>query len=520
MSISGNWSGAMSRRRFLGLGGAGAVALAFGDVASLSPGATGAARFRSYPFSLGVASGDPAPGGVVLWTRLAPDPLDGGGMPPRAVLVRWEVSEDDRWTKIVAHGKQLARPELGHSVHVEVDGLRPGREYFYRFKAGSELSPVGRTKTAPAASALTPLRFAFASCQHFEHGFYTAYRHLAREDLDVVLHLGDYIYEFGRGEYRAPSGVARTYTVPEPTTLEGYRNRFAEHRSDADLRAAHAAFPWVVTWDDHEVKDNYAGDTCGTLDRAAFRRRRAAAYQAYWEHMPLRRSSMPGRGQMRLYRRLEYGRLVSFNVLDTRQYRDDQAEVGSPAWSSARRSIVGDAQERWLAEGLRRSGARWNVLAQQVFFARRDGKPGRQERLLCDAWDGYPAARDRVTAALSHATNPIVLSGDVHANWGNDLLADYDDPDSKVIGTEFVGTSISSGGDGGDGREDADELLAENPHIKFFNGQRGYVRCQVSEREWRTDYRVVPYVSRRGAGVSTRATFSVRAGSPGLVTGT
>lgn len=506
----------MSRRRFMGLGATGALGLAFGDVASLSPGATGATRFDSDPFSLGVASGDPSPGGVVLWTRLAPDPLNGGGMPERAVPVRWEVAEDDRFKKVAARGRKLARPELAHSVHVEVDGLRPGREYFYRFKAGSEISPVGRTKTAPPVSAMTPIRFAFASCQHYEHGFYTAYRHLAREDLDVVFHLGDYIYEFGPGEYRTPSGVARAYTTPEPTTLAGYRNRFAEHRSDPDLQAAHRAFPWVVTWDDHEVQDNYAGDTCGAVDREAFRRRRAAAYQVYYEHMPLGHESRPRRSEMRLYRRIDYGRLVSFNVLDTRQYRDDQSKIGSPGWTSPRRSMMGDAQERWLTESLRRSDARWNVLAQQIFFARRDGKPGPQERLMTDAWDGYPAARDRVTAALAHASNPIVLSGDVHSNWANDLLADYREPDSKVVGTEFVGTSISSGGDGADTRGYAGEIMAENRHVKFFNSQRGYVRCRVTEQEWQTDYRVVPYVSRRGAGVSTRATFPVLDGSPGV----
>ena len=518
MPISGNWDGLMSRRRFVGLSGAGAAAVVFGGRPSFLSTATGTPRFRSYPFSLGVASGDPQADGVVLWTRLAPDPLEGGGMPRRAVPVRWEVADDERFRKVVARGDRLARPESGHSVHAEVEGLRPGREYFYRFTSGSESSAVGRTKTAPPAGTHHPLSFAFASCQHYEHGFYTAYRHLAEEDLDVVFHLGDYIYEYGPREYPSPSGAARTYSGPEPVTLAGYRDRYAEHRLDPDLQAAHKAFPWVVTWDDHEVKDNYAGAACAGIDPVVFARRRAAAYQAYYEHMPLRRASSPRPGGMRLHRRVDYGDLVSFNVLDTRQYRDPQAAVTSTAWQDPRRSLTGAAQERWLLRNLHRSRATWNVVAQQVFFARRDGRPGQGGKLMTDAWDGYPGARDRISAAFARpaVSNPIVLSGDVHSSWANDLLADYRRPESQVVGTEFVGTSITSGGDGTDQRDETADLLAENPHIKFFNGQRGYARCRVTEQEWRTDYRVVPYVSRQGAGISTRASFTVLDGRPGL----
>lgn len=524
MTITGNWDSLMSRRRFMGLGAAGAAMVTFGGSSSLLPRANGAPQFSAYPFSLGVASGDPRPDGVVLWTRLAPDPLgDGGGMRPRAVPVRWEVSEDDRWRTVVASGEQLARPELGHSAHVEVDGLRPGREYFYRFMAGAQESPVGRTRTAPAAASLTPLRFALASCQHYEHGLYTAYRHMSQEDLDVVFHVGDYIYEYGPREYQAPSGVTRTYDTPEPTTLDAYRRRYAQHKSDRDLQAAHHAFPWVVTWDDHEVKDNYAGDTCGNADRETFLRRRVAAYQAYYEHMPLRRTALPtSAGAMSLYRRIDYGALASFNVLDTRQYRDDQATHGTRDWDRADRTLTGAAQERWLLSGLQRSRARWNVLAQQIFFARRDSEPGAGDQLMSDAWDGYPAARARVSAALSRpgTSNPVVLSGDVHAAWANNLLADYRDPGSKVIGAEFVGTSISSGGDGSAQRENTGRVLAANPHIKFFDGRRGYVRCRVTERAWQTDYRVVDFVSRPGAAVATRASFVVESGRPGIERGT
>ncbi len=272
----------------------------------------------------------------------------------------------------------------------------------------------------------------------------------------------------------------------------------------------------MVTWDDHEVKDNYAGKSCKDVEPRAFAARRAAAYQAYYEHMPLRRSSMPSRSGMRLYRRVDYGRLASFNVLDTRQYRDHQAIVGSREAEAGARTLMGAEQERWLLDGLRRSPARWNVLAQQIFFARRAGERGRGEQVMGDAWDGYPVARDRISAGLAAAPNPIVLSGDVHSNSANNLLADYRDPGSEVVGAEFVGTSISSGGDGHDGGGDHGDMLAENPHIKFFNGRRGYLRCRVTTDEWHTDYRVVPYVSRPGAGVSTRATFTVRDGVAGL----
>ncbi len=505
MSIGGNWDGLMSRRRFVRLGGAGAAAVAFGGAPSLWPTAVGAPSFRANPFSLGVASGEPRADGVVLWTRLAPNPLDGGGMPDRAVPVRWEVAEDEHFRKVVLRGERLARPELGHSVHVEVEGLRSGREYFYRFKAGHDLSPAGRTKTAPAEGAQSPLAFAFASCQHYEHGFYTAYRHMAQEDLDLVLHLGDYIYEHGPHEYISDSGRARSYAHAEPVTLSGYRNRFAQHRSDPDLQGAHRSFAWVVSWDDHEVKDDYSGASCQGIDPAVFARRRAAAYQAYYEHMPLRPSSVPGPAGMQMYRRQDHGDLVTFNVLDTRQHRGQS-------------TLLGSRQERWLSENLRRPRARWNVLAQQLPFAPRDRSPGPDRKLFGDAWDGCAIGRSRLSAALARpeASNPIVLSGDVHANWANDLLADYADPGSKVIGSEFVGTSITSGGDGADHHDSTAGILAENPHVKFFNGQRGYVRCRVTGDEWRTDYRVVEYVSRTGAEVSTRASFVVRDGAPGV----
>ncbi|MCA1843587.1 MAG: alkaline phosphatase D family protein, partial [Actinobacteria bacterium] len=475
-------------------------------------------------FTLGVASGEPRPDSVVLWTRLAPEPLAGGGMAPVALPVRWEVAADDGFRRIVQTGVALAEPGNAHSVHVDVGGLEPARWYWYRFATADEQSPIGRTRTAPAVDASPEaLRFAFASCQHYEHGYFTAYRHMAGEDLDFVVHLGDYIYESAGDGYRAPGGNVRHHVGPETTTLDGYRRRYAQYRTDADLQAVHAAFPWVVTWDDHEVENNYAGDISEHNDpRDAFRARRAAAYQAYWEHMPLP-AAWAGQGaDLRIYRRLGFGRLAEFSVLDTRQYRTDQPCGDRPASDCPERkapgqTITGPEQESWLADGLGRSTAQWNVIAQQVFMAQLDLLAGPARGYDVDAWDGYVASRDRLMAFLgAHPVlNPVVLTGDFHSNWVADLKADFDDPASATVGTEFVGTSITSGGDGSDTSLVGQTALAENPHLRFYNNQRGYVRCAVTPTRWTSEYQVVPFVRTPGAPVATRASFVVGPGHPG-----
>lgn len=484
-----------------------------------------APKFNDYPFSLGVASGDPLPDSVVLWTRLAPDPLNGGGMPNEAVKVKWEVAKDENFRKVVQKGKVAAVPELGHSVHVEVDGLKPNQVYYYRFTCGGEVSQTGRTKTLPAeGTSVKSLTFAFASCQQFEHGFFTAYKHMAKEDLDMVFHLGDYIYEYGPNEYISSTGNVRVHSGPEIMTIDDYRNRYAQYRSDVHLRAAHAAFPWVVTWDDHEVENNYANlipEKGQSVE--AFVKRRAAAYQAYYEHMPLRKSSLPEGADMRLYRGFSYGDLANFFVLDSRQYRDDQAngDTSSPQTEESldpSRTLLGTEQEKWLADGLSRSNSKWNVLPQQIFFAERNYGTPTEPRYSMDSWDGYPAARERVMEVVkaNDITNLVVLTGDVHASWASNLKEDYSDPNSKTVGVEFVGTSITSGGNGADKRADTDKILAQNPHIKFFNDYRGYVRCTVTPEQWRTDYRVVPFVTEPGADISTRASFVYEKDQSGL----
>ncbi|MDQ4129434.1 MAG: alkaline phosphatase D family protein [Actinomycetota bacterium] len=511
----------LDRRRFLGASVGMAAALAAGAClpsrrpTSWAPG--------SDLFTLGVASGEPEPSGVVLWTRLAPDPLAGGGMPSQSVQVEWEVADDERFGRVVQRGIEETGPELGHSVHAEVRGLDPERWYWYRFRVGQELSPVGRTRTSPAAGR-TPDRLAFAmvSCQHYEQGYYTAYRHVADEDLDLVVHLGDYIYEgaSAAGQPRLHEGDR------EPQTLEDYRNRYAQYRFDADLQAAHAAFPWVTTWDDHEVDNNYAADVPEDpplQSREQFLARRAAAYQAYYEMMPLRAASRPQGPDMLLYRVLRLGQLAALHVMDTRQYRTDQAcgdgrRVDCREALDPSRTMIGPDQERWLLESLGQSDARWNVLAQQVFLAQLDFLPGPGEGLSMDAWDGYPAARERLLRFIAERAlaNTIALTGGLHSHWVADLKENFDDPASRSLGSEFVVSSISSGGDGVDLEPQTRAILAENPHIKFYNGRRGYVVNTLTPSEWRADYRALPFVTSRGAPVTTRASFLVEAGRAGV----
>ena len=483
--------------------------------------ATAAPRYSDNPFTLGVASGEPLPDGVVLWTRLAPVPLaeDGlGGMPPSDVAVRWEVAEDPGMRRVVRRGSAAAKRDFAHSVHVEVTGLRPGREYWYRFRSGGELSAVGRTKTAPPAGSLTPMTLAFATCQSWSDGFYTAYRHLADQDLDLVAHLGDYIYEYPVSRTSGPRGTDLSAAHnAETLTLDQYRLRYALYRTDPDLQAAHAAAPWIATVDDHDVEDNWAGETSFSgASPEDLLRRRAAAFRAYYEHLPLRASALPQGPDMRLHRTLDYGRLARFHVLDARQFRDpiDITRRDDPA-----RSMLGAAQERWLLDGLADSAATWNVLTQQVLMMQLDRltDPGLQQ-LNGDAWDGYTATRARLLDGIAErrVANPVVLTGDMHVNMAGTVTRDFADPSSPAVAPEFVTTSITSGGNGADSSPQAEEWLAANPHLAFYNGQRGYVRCTVSPGEWRADYLVVDRVSVPDGSVSTRRSFVVEAGRPDL----
>jgi alkaline phosphatase D len=509
----------MVTRRSLLAGGA-ATLLATRPLPALSV----PSRLPGDVFTLGVASGDPLPYSVVLWTRLAPDPLVGGGMPPVPVSVQWELAEDENFQRVVQRGTEQAVPGSAHSVHAEPRGLRPSTSYFYRFRAADQISPVGRTRTAPdQRSSPEQLRFAFVSCQDWQGGFYSAYRGIAEEDLDFVVHLGDYIYE-----YAPRPGAPRQHHGPELDSLESYRNRHALYRTDADLRAAHAAHPFVLTWDDHEVDNNYASDipenTAGPSQgsSAEFLNRRARAYQAYYEHLPLRRRQRPMGPNALLYRRLRFGDLAKLSVLDTRQYRTDQpcGDGVKPRCAAAldpAATMTGPIQERWLLNGLDGSSARWNVIAQQTMFAEYDVAAGPAKAFNLDQGDGYVAARNRILSFLAQRrpANPIVLSGDIHSSWVHDLKTDFTNPGSPTIGTEFVGTSISSDFPASSiARVTA--ALPDNPHTKFFNGTlRGYVHCHLDRQRWTSAYRVVDTVRVPDVPTRTLAEFTVESTHPG-----
>ncbi|MFC7846288.1 alkaline phosphatase D family protein [Streptomyces sp. NPDC057382] len=523
----------LARRRFLTVTAAAAL-LAF-STNRPARGATAAperdaARITDDPFTLGVASGDPLPDSVLLWTRLAPEPFaEDGGLGQERVVVYWEVAIDEWFALVEQQGAATAHPEYAHSVHVDVKGLTPDSTYYYRFRVGAWISPVGRTRTAPAPGGdADSLRLAAVACQAYQDGYYTAHRHLAQEDVDAVFHLGDYLYEYGVNS----AGGARRYTdrkLPdvfnhEATTLADYRLRYALYKNDPDLQAAHAQHPFVVTWDDHETENNYAGpyDEKGS-PQDQFLVRRAAAYRAYWENQPLRADQLPQGPDARLYRRLTWGSLAQFDILDTRQYRSDQAyedrpHPPGPESDDPARTLTGDAQERWLLDGWRTSDALWNVMPQQVCFSQRKFDLTAPARVSMDAWDGYRASRDRVMAGAKAAgiENWMVLTGDVHVGYAFDIKEDFDDPASKAVGTEFTCTSIASGGDGTERPADWDTYMKANPHMKYYDGRRGYVRVELGRDEAQVDFRIVPAITTPGASISTTASFVTEVGSPGL----
>ncbi|MFD8200935.1 alkaline phosphatase D family protein [Streptomyces sp. NPDC003470] len=522
----------LGRRRFLTVTAA-AAALAF-SVDLPARGAVAArertARITKDPFTLGVASGDPLPDSVLLWTRLAPEPfLEDGGMGTERVTVEWEVALDDRFAGVLFRGTADAHAEYTHSVHVDVTGLTPGTEYYYRFRTGSWISPTGRTRTAPApGSATSGLRLAAVACQAYQDGYYTVHRHLAEDDVDMVLHLGDYLYEYAVN----PAGGERRYTdltLPdvfnrETMTLADYRLRYSLYKSDQDLRAAHAAHPFVVTWDDHETENNYAGSVPeNAVPPAEFLLRRAAAYRAYWENQPLRAAQLPQGPDAQLYRRLHWGTLAQFDLLDTRQYRSDQAYDDRPHAPGAEsddpaRTLTGAAQEKWLIDGWRDSTALWNVMPQQVCFSQRKFDVTADAALSMDAWDGYRASRGRVVAGAKSAgvDNWLILTGDVHVAYAFDVKDDFDDPASATLGTEVTCTSVSSGRDGVERPANWDTYMRANPHLRFYDGRRGYVRIRLDRQAARMDFRTVSAVTTPGAAVTTAASFVTEAGSPGL----
>ncbi|RZS37092.1 alkaline phosphatase D [Herbihabitans rhizosphaerae] len=520
----------VSRRAVLlgGAGAFGAVALGAGlsdsgiARASSSSGA-GVERVKGPFFNLGVASGDPLPDGVVLWTRLAPNATaeDGfGGMPDKLVKVDWEIAKDEKFTQVVQRGTEDAVREWAHSVHVEATGLEAGTEYFYRFRAEGDYSMVGRTRTAPAPGTLGELTMCFASCSHFGQGYFTAYRRMAEDNPGLILHLGDYQYEYTAGDKDV-----RKVLGPETTALAGYRQRHGQYKTDVDLQAAHAVAPWLVVWDDHEVENNWADEKPEDSSQTPgekFLPRRRDAFKAYYEHMPLRSTSRPSGIDMQLYRRYAWGALANFHMLDTRQYRSDQAcgngsvVVDCEDRLDPKRSLTGTEQEKWIIDGFNNTSARWDVLGQQVFFAQIDLTKGGDKGYNTDAWDGYKPNRDKIAAAMgaSKVRNGVVLTGDVHRHWAAEIKETYDEPGSKGVGVEFVTTSVTSGGDGNS--DDGADTLKENPHVKYHANRRGYIRTKFTEKEVRADYRTLDYVTKAGAPAKTAKSFVVADGDPTL----
>lgn len=512
------------RRRFLrqsfgAVGASMAVALLPGARAMAAP------RFGKNPFTLGVASGDPSTTGIVLWTRLAPEPTEPESLGRLPIAVGWRVATDSSMRRVVTRGFALAFAELAHSVHVELDCLQPGRDYFYQFDVAGEESTVGQFRTTPAQHELVrSLQFGFVTCQDWASGYYTAYRDMLKRDLDLVLHLGDYTYEY------AINSTRREQLPDEPfraacTDLKSYRLRHTLHKLDPDLQAAHARFPFAVIWDDHEVENDYSGLAPEYASpSAAFTAKRAAAYQVYYEHMPIRASvaRLP-KSELKIYRGLSYGKLLEFSLLDDRQYRDDNPCGDGEALRCAEAlrddySMLGRPQESWLAQRFERSKARWNVVGQQLLLAELEHQPYGDELYWNDAWDGYPRARQRLlqSAVDSKLQNPVFLTGDWHSTFVNDLKLDFKDPKAATVATELVTPAITTGGDGTPYGPYYGPMVPFNPHIKYFEGdKRGYFAATVTPRQLRVDLRFMTSVEDRNGTGYDAASFVVEDGQAG-----
>ena len=468
-------------------------------------------------FALGVASGHPQPDGMVLWTRLS-----GPDLPP-LVDVRWELADDEAFTRIVARGTEPALAALAHSVHAEPRGLAPGRAYWYRFTALGQHSPAGLTRTAPAPDAATTLRYVIASCQRWDVGHYAAWKHVVRDAPELVLFLGDYIYEYATGK-----DAVRPVEGGQVRTLAQYRARYAQYKSDPALQAAHACAPWLVIWDDHEVDNDYA-NTIGQTLQPDFASQRDAAYQAWWEHMPVPKAWLPRAGQeMMVYERHTWGRLATLHTLDTRQYRDAQVcprpgRAGSntmalkdcPDFLQPQRTLLGPEQERWLAEGWD-TQRHWNLLAQQTLMARFSwGEVPDNARYWTDGWDGYAPARERLLATVAQRKlrNVVVLGGDVHTHYVADLKLDFQNPKAPTVASEFCGSSISSLSLP---QERIDAGLKHNPHLHYGRGdQRGYMRFDLSEKRLEAQVMALHDARDADSGITTAARFVVEQGRPG-----
>ncbi|MFE0695456.1 alkaline phosphatase D family protein [Streptomyces sp. NPDC058869] len=494
-------------------------------------------------FLHGVASGDPLPDGVLLWTRVTPEPgaEPGSGAGPDTP-VRWEVAEDREFARIAANGVTVASAASDHTVKADVRGLRPATAYYFRFTAGDGVrSAVGRTRTAPAAAATAGLRFGVVSCANWEAGWFSAYRHLAaRPDLDAVLHLGDYLYEYGTGEYTTRGTAVREHRpAHEILDLADYRTRHGHYKTDDDLQALHAAHPVIAIWDDHEfANDAWSGGAQNHTPETegAWRQRVAAARQAYFEWMPVRAST-----EGTVYRRLRFGRLADLHLLDLRSFRSEQASVGSGKVDDPARTMTGRAQLDWLKAGLAGSDAAWKLVGTSVMIspvafgalpahlleplAGLLGLPKEGLAVNVDQWDGYTADRKELISHLRDraVADTVFLTGDIHMAWANDVpvrAATY--PLSPSAATEFVVTSVTS--------DNLDDLLrvapgtvspvaaaavrAANRHVKWVDlDSHGYGVLDVTAEHAQMDYYVLSDKTARDATSSWARSYRTRRGT-------
>jgi alkaline phosphatase D len=504
----------MNRRGFLirallGLGGA-----------PLSSSMTYANSSRGNPFSLGIASGDVTDTSVVLWTRLAPEPLEeDGGMPQTGVAVQWELALDPGMSRVIRRGDVITSPALAHSVHVDVEGLEPNREYWYRFCVSPHKTVTGRTKTLPRKDSLpTSARFVTASCQNYTHGYFVAYEHIVRDQPDFVVHLGDYFYDTSFGEtFRLHE------TEKAPVSLGEFRKRHALYKTDRHLQLAHAQIPFFTAIDNHDAIED--------ADPEKFAQR-AAAYQAWYEHMPVRGYDAPGDNHFDLRRRIDVGNLMQISLLDGRQFREkreicENNDYPTYGFGNYRercervfdkeRTMLGEDQEQWLTKNLVENTSRWNVIASpgpfHPFSYQHDGKDLR----YIGAWDIYPANRARVAEALeaSEIGHPLILSGDVHSFWAVDG-GNTKDPGERFPVVEFVASSISANWPEPLAKP-VTENLPHNPQVRFYEpDKRGYVLHDVTEAEWKTTFRAVQDVEDERSDAADIATFVVRMGEPGF----
>lgn len=482
-------------------------------------------RLPAYPFTMGVAAGDPDASGFVIWTRLAPIPgLPLAGLEPLAYPVRWEVADNEGFARTLLSGEALARPELGHSVHVTLAGLAPGRPYHYRFRIGDAVSAVGRARTLPGAGAdVRQVRLAVAGCQDYQSGLYTAYADIAKADVDALFHYGDYMYEGGAVASRSNwnsgelEATVRLHDAPMTFSLDDYRRRYSLIRRDPDLQAAHASTAFLCSFDDHETVNNWVGDLAGDVPPEVFRLRRAAAMQAWYEFMPVRADALPVNGVSGPWRQYRYGRLLDARMLNTRNWRTDQPcgdKFGSfcPEVNRADAEVIGRAQEDWLVKGLSGQPARWNALLQQIMVMDLDRARADTKTINPDSWGGYAVPRDRLLNRLKGVPNLVVLTGDEHQHYAGEVRTTGAAPEAPARAVEFVTTSISSGSDGPGERKEHAEILRRNPGLKYVRDERGWTLMTVSPEGWQADMRVVDTIRRSGGKVSTVASWRVPAG--------